>query len=171
MVVMAQGLTVDDKNDLLYDLRSGDAKRREYAVRVLARNMDSAEVIRFLRGLRPQEWEGKISACNLFEKIGDPPAIEKLKSLILDFNPKVRQAAANALQKLGVTKPFSDDEVAELVSYLSHPSWWVKTKTIKSLEAIKDPRALEPITKLLLDEDDTVRQAAQEAVETLSKIS
>ncbi len=167
---MAQSLTVDDKNDLLYDLRSGDPKRREFAVKVLAKNLDSSEVIRFLRGLRPHEWEGKISACSLFERIGDPASIDKLKALILDFNPKVRQAAAKALKKLGVTKPFSDDEVAELVSYLNHPSWWVKMKTIQSLEAIKDPRAIEPISRLLLDEDETVRQAAKEAIESLGKL-
>ncbi len=168
---MSTALTVDDKNDLLQDLRSGDAKRREYAVRVLSRNLDSSEVVQFLRRLRPNEWEGKISACSLFEKLGDTASVEKLKSLILDFNPKVRQAAAKALQKLGIERPFSDDEVAELVSYLNHPSWWIKTKTIKSLEALKDRRAIEPISKLLLDEDDTVRQAAKEAVESLGKIS
>ena len=93
-----------------------------------------------------------------------------LKSLIIDFNPKVRQAATKSLRKLGIDKPLSDDEVAELVSFLDHPSWWVKMKTIKTLEAIRDPRALEPISKLLLDEDEAVRQAAKEAVESLGKI-
>ncbi|HOX28497.1 MAG TPA: HEAT repeat domain-containing protein [bacterium] len=164
-------LSVDDKNDLVKDLRSGDDKRREYAVKVLARNMDSEEVAQFLRRLRPQDWEGKISACALFEKLADDLAVEKLKTLVLDFNPRVRQTAARALQKVGIEKPFGDDEVAELVSFLSHPSWWVKTKTIKSLEALRDPRALEPISRLLLDEDESVRQAAEEAVETLGKIA
>ncbi|GAG46477.1 unnamed protein product, partial [marine sediment metagenome] len=120
---MSPSLTVNDRNDLLQDLRSSDDKRRQYAVRVLAKSIDSKEVTQFLRALRPHEWEGKISACRLFEKLSDELSVEKLKSLILDFNPKVRQAAAKSLQKLGIDKPFSDDEVAELVSYLSHSSW------------------------------------------------
>lgn len=168
---MASILSVEDKNDLLHDLCSSDPKRRDYAVRVLSRNVDSKEVAQFLNSLRPHDWEGKISACHLFEKMADDLAIEKLKSLILDFNPKVRQAAAKALRKLGIDRPFSDDEVAELVSYLNNSSWWIRTKAIKSLEALRDRRALEPVSRLLLDEDDTVRQAAQEAVEILGKIA
>jgi HEAT repeat protein len=168
---MASGLSVEDKNDLLSDLSSSDSKRRDYAVRVLSKSVDSKEVAHFLNGLRPNDWEGKIGVCRLFERLGDSLAIDKLKSLILDFNPKVRQTAAKALQKLGIEHPFSDDEVAELVSYLSNPSWWVRMKAIESLEALRDRRALEPISKMLLDEDDTVRQAAEEAVETLGKIA
>ncbi len=166
---MSVGLTVDEKEDLLHDLRSSDDKRRQYAARALAKNISSGETARFMRTLQPHEWEAKIAVCKIFGKIGDDAAIEKLKGLILDFNPKVRQEAARELKKLGIDKPFSDDEVAELVSFLNHPSWWVKIKAIKSLEAIKDPRAAEPISRLMLDEDEDVRNAAIEAVSSLNK--
>ncbi len=168
---MTAAMTVESKHDLLQDLRSSDLERSQYALRVLLKNVSTKDVIEFLRGLRANEWEAKISACRLLEKTGDEKAIEKLKALILDFNPRVRQEAARSLRKLGIDKPFSDDEVAELVSYLDHSSWWVKTKAIKSLEAIRDPRALEPISKLILDEDEAVREAALEAVDILGKLA
>lgn len=164
-------LTIEDKYDLFRDLQSEDPKTREYAMRVLKKNVNSREVVQFLRRLRPNDWEGKISACNLFARIKDDLSIQKLKDLLLDFNPRVRQASEKALKKLGIVKPFTDDEVVELVGFLSHPSWWVKIQAIKSLEALGDGRALEPITRLMLDEDETVQQAAKQAVEALKKTS
>jgi len=167
---MSDTLTVEDKNDLFRDLCSEDRKTRDYAIRMLRKNVDSREVVQFLRALRPTDWAGKVSACKLFTRLGDTLAIQKLKDLLLDFNPKVREEAEKGLNKLGIDKPYTEDEVLELVSFLSNSSWWVRVKAVKSLEALGDTRAIEPISRLLLDEDEAVRQAAKEAVRTLGKI-
>ncbi|MEW5945284.1 MAG: HEAT repeat domain-containing protein [bacterium] len=166
---MPSELSPENKADLLRDLKSSDTKRRRYAVRMLSGKADTGEINSFLRKLRPYDWEGRLSAISLLEKNPDGEAVESLKALALDFHPRVRGAARRALKKLGVEKLFSEDEVMELVTYLDHQSWWVKTGAIKSLEALKDPRALDPISHLLLDEDEQVREAAQKAVESLRK--
>lgn len=168
---MSVTLSTADKNDLFRDLAKGDTETREYALRVLKRHADSGEVVQFLRKLKLNDWQGKIYACRLFIKINDDLAVQKLKDLLLDFNHRVRREAEKSLKKLGIDQPFTDDEVVELVSFLGHPSWWVKTKAIKSLEALGEPRAIEPISRLLLDEDETVRDAAKQAVESLGRIN
>ncbi|MFH1539018.1 MAG: HEAT repeat domain-containing protein [bacterium] len=167
---MASGLSPEDKADLLRDLKSGEPKRRDYAVRTLAKKVDAHDVESFMRKLRPYEWEGRLGAVSLLERIGDEDSADKIRSLALDFHPRVRSAARKALKKLGVDKIYSNDEVLELVSYLEHPSWWVKVKAIKALAHIKDPRATEAITHMLLDEDEQVREAAEEALSILQKV-
>ncbi len=167
---MGVTLSIENKNDLFRDLARGDKETREYALRVLKRHADSKEAVQFLRKLKLNDWQGKIYVCKLFAKISDDLAVQKLKDLLLDFNHRVRREAEKSLKKLGIDQPFTDDEVVELVGFLSHPSWWVKTKAIKSLEALGEPRAIDPISRLLLDEDETVRHAAKEAVESLGKV-
>jgi len=122
-----------------------------------------------MRTLRDVQWEGKLEAVKILAKLDDKVALERLKALVLDFNPKVRQAARKALKKKGIDKPYTDNDVVELVSYLEHPSWWVKTSAIKSLAALKDKRAVEPISQCLLDDDLTVRQAARQALDELKR--
>jgi len=165
----APDLSLEDRADLIRDLKSSDTKRRRYAVRMLTGKANSRQVSSFLEKLRPYDWEGRLSAISLLERIGDETAEEKLKTLALDFHPRVRSAARKSLKKLGVEHPYSDDEVLELVTYLDHPSWWVKTNAIKSLAMLKDRRALDPISHLLLDEDEQVREAAQEALAAIRK--
>lgn len=158
-----------DHDDLFEDLISGDETRRRYAVRELSRQKCSREVDDFVRGLPPFKWEAKLSAVKIFAKIGDQTGIERLKALMLDYNPKVRQNARRSLYKLGVKQPYTDDDVVELVSYLDHPSWWVKTNAIKGLAALRDRRAVDPISQLLFDDDEAVREAAKEALAALRK--
>ena len=158
-----------DKKDLFLDLMSEDETRRRYAIRVLSKSATTREIADFVRGLREYQWKGKLSAIRLLAQRDDRLAVERLRALVLDFNPKVRQAAKRALKKLGVEKPFSDDDVVELVSYLDHPSWWVKVSAVKSLTALKDRRAVEPISRLLLEDDECVREAAQEALAALKR--
>jgi hypothetical protein len=158
-----------DLDDLFQDLLSEDDKRRRYAVRMLSRHATSRQVADFLRELRNVQWQGKVEAVGVLAKLGDRVAVDRLKALVLDFNPRVRQAARKALKKLGIDRPFTDDDVVELVSYLEHPSWWVKTSAIKSLAALKDKRAVDPISQCLLDEDPTVCEAARHALEELKR--
>jgi HEAT repeat protein len=150
-------------------LLSEDEKRRMYASRTLARHASSRQVADFLRSLRDVQWQGKIEGVKILGKLGDKLSVERLKTLVLDFNPRVRQTARKALAKLGITQPFTDDDVVELVGYLEHPSWWVRTSAIKSLAALKDKRAVEPISQCLLDEDETVRLAAGQALDDLKR--
>ncbi|MEW6201556.1 MAG: HEAT repeat domain-containing protein [bacterium] len=162
-------LSQDDRDDLFRDLSSADPKRRRYAVRILAGKTNSLQVSSFLDKLRPYDWEGRLSAISLLEHLGDETAADKLKTLVLDFHPRVRGAARKSLKKLGVQNPYSEDEVLELVSYLDHPSWWVKISVIKSLAMLKDRRAVDSISRLLLDEDEQVREAARDAITSLRK--
>jgi HEAT repeat protein len=166
---MSKVKETDDKQDLFRDLKSADERRRQYAVRALSKSVTAREVSSFVHNLRPYHWQGKLGAIKLLGKLGDEVSVEKLKAFILDFNPRVREAARRTLVKLGVTDPYTDDDVAELVSYLDHPSWWVRSNAIKALAALKDKRAVEPISQKLLDEDEYVREAAKEAVAALTR--
>lgn len=162
-------LSPEDKVDLFRDLKSADEKRRGYAIKTLAKNVSAQDVEVFIHKLKPFEWEGRLNAVKLLEKIDGAAAVEKLKNLLLDASPKVREAARKSLKKLGIDQPYSNDEVLELVDCLAHPSWWVKLQAIKSLAHIRDPRAEAPISHLLVDEDEQVRDAAREALEVLKK--
>jgi HEAT repeat protein len=162
-------LSAEDKHDLFRDLKSDDEKTRRYAMRTLSHSVSPREVAAFIRRLRPYQWQGKIGACTVLARIGGEESIDILLSLLVDFNPQVRQSARKALGKLGVKKPYTDDEVVELVSYLEHPSWWVRVGAIKNLALIRDRRALEPISQLLMDEDDTVREASKQALAAIKK--
>lgn len=164
---MTSNLSVDSKMDLFMDLKSDDKATRDYAIQALKKNVTSKEVVHFIRKLKPGDWQAKLGACTLLLYLKDEDSVQKLKDLLLDFNQKVRKEAEKALKRLGHDNPISEDEVAELVSCLSYPSWWVRVQAIKSLEALGDPRALEPISKLLLDEDETVQTAAKEALAAL----
>ena len=136
---------------------------------MLVKHATSRQVADFVRSLREIQWQGKIEAVKILGKTNDPVSVQRLKALVLDFNPRVRQAARKALGKLGITQPFTDDDVVELVSYLEHPSWWVRTNAIKSLAALKDKRAVEPISQCLLDDDETVRASALQALDDLKR--
>ena len=165
---MGKVRAIDDKQDLFQDLNSEDENRRKYALKALSKNVTEDEVVTFVHNLRPYHWQGKHSAIKLLAKFSDELSIESLKAFVLDFNPKVRQAARRTLAKLGVTDPYTEDDVLEMVGYLDHPSWWVRLNAIKGIAALKDKRAVDPISRLLLDEDDTVREAAREALAALN---
>lgn len=167
LVKVTSNLSIEDKLDLFMDLKSPDKDRREYAIRALKKNVSSKEVIHFARKLKAGDWQAKMGVCKLLSYINDDDSVHKLKDLLLDFNQKVRDEAEKALKRLGHDSPISEDEVAELVHCLTYPSWWVRVQAIKSLEAIGDHRAVEPISRLLLDDDETVQTAAKEALEAL----
>ncbi len=170
VTVMAVALNYTTKSSLFRGLKSSDDKKRDVAFKVLKKHVTSIDVSSFIDELKPTDWAAKIGACRLLQVIGDDISISKLKELLVDNNPTVREYAGKCLEKLGVDAVYSDDEVAELVSYLSHPSWWVRAKAVEGLEAAGDVRAIEPVSRLLLDEDDTVRDAARTALEKLSRI-
>ena len=148
---------------------SEDEKRRRYAVRVLAGHATSRQVADFVRGLRDVQWQGKTEAVKILGRMHDRVSVDRLKAMVLDFHPRVRQAARKALHKMGITQPFTDDDVVELVGYLEHPSWWVKANAIKGLAALRDKRAVIPISQCLLDDDETVRETARQALDDIKR--
>ena len=166
---MNRAKPADEKQDLFRDLGSGDENRRRYALRVLSKQSSPRDVLTFLHSLRPYHSEGKLSAIKLLGRFGDEASVEKLRGMVLDFNPKVRKAAVRALDKLGVKSPYTDEDLDELIGWLEHPSWWVRLSAVKGLAVIKDKRVVDPISRMLLDEDDTVVEAAKHALAGMKK--
>lgn len=166
---MNRAKPADEKQDLFRDLGSDDEIRRRYALRVLAKHSSVRDVLTFLHSLRPYHSEGKLSAIKLLGRFGDEMSVEKLRALVLDFNPAVRKAAVRTLEKLGVKSPYADEDIDELVGWLDHPSWWVRLSAVKGLAALKDKRVVEPMSRMLLDEDDTVVEAAKQALAGMKK--
>jgi len=166
---MNRARLTDERQDLFRDLGSGDEDRRRYAMRALSKSSSAREVLAFLHNLRPYQAEGKLGAIKLLGRFGDELSVEKLKGMVLDFNPKVRRAAVRTLEKLGVKSPYTDEDIDELVGWLDHPSWWVRLNAVKGLAALKDKRAVEPLSRLLLDEDDSVAEAAKQALAAMNR--
>lgn len=158
-----------DIEDLLRDLKSTDKRIRDYAIKMLSKVANSTYLIFFIRQLHPAQWRWKVSATQALSKIGDELAIEKLKTLLLDIHPKVHNAAKKGLEKLGILKAYSNEEIMELISFLEHPNWWVRANASSALTSIGDKRAIKPIARLLDDEDEVVRETAKKSLSKFRK--
>lgn len=85
------------------------------------------------------------------------PAVQKL---VADPDPKVREAAADAVREIGITDP------AGLAALMTNPDVTVRRAAARLLGALEEipPAAVGPLTAALADDDATVRVAAASAI-------
>jgi HEAT repeat protein len=93
-----------------------------------------------------------------WEKSAMRAAVEPLIAALKDRYSDVRQAASEALGKIGAPA------VEPLIAALKNKSLYVRAAAAKLLGEIKDPRAVEPLIAALKDEKWDVRAAATEAL-------
>lgn len=92
-------------------------------------------------------------------EIGDPSAIPALIALMDDDNYEIRKAAGIAISKMGETG------FATLISALSNSNWKVRQAVAIALGTLNDPRAVQPLIQVLLnDNDHRVRSVAERAI-------
>jgi len=129
--------------------------------------------------LKDPESMVRLHAAESLGLLGDKRAIEPLSELLQDTERGVTDAAASALQKIGLpTDPASQAKFAiaradwnraialgavavdPLIESLDNPNTDVRRNAAKSLGVIGDPRAIQPLLNALADEEWFVRESA-----------
>ena len=108
------------------------------------------------RANRGNPWVQPAVLAEAMGKLGDPRAIEPLINA-LDINDfDVREAAAEALERLAAVDP--------LITALCHDSWFVRKAASEALGKLGNPRAVAPLIAALDDQSFDVRESAVEAL-------
>jgi HEAT repeat protein len=97
-------------------------------------------------------------------EIGDPQAVPALIDALKDEDWRVREAAVEALRKIG------PPALPALIEMLKDKREWVRQATVQALGEIGDSRATSALIRALGDKDEGVRQAAAEALSKLPPI-
>jgi len=117
-----------------------------------------------LAALQDPNAEVRMNAARALGGIRDRKAVGPLIALLKDKDPdeaqrrRVRCQAAQALGRLGDT-----EATLHLIATLKDEHWEVRRDAVRALGEIKDPRALDPMLKMLSDMAH-VRDAAAEAL-------
>jgi HEAT repeat protein len=168
--------------------------RRVDAARALGKLGDSAAVIPLLQALQDDDNHLQVAAAEALGTLGDIQALDPLLQTLQDENRAVRRAATLALGKLGDART-----VPSLVKALQDPDWEVQNNAARALEAIGelavvplfqtlndkskylrraavrilgtigDIRAVEPLTKVLQDEDPEMQIVVKEALAKIER--
>jgi len=109
----------------------------------------------------------RVEAVQALGEIQKEEALLPVCECLNDENLYVRAYAAEALGKIGQV----DISLAllRLISSLDDPSPYVRAMMVAALGELQDPRAVDPIRKLLQDEDESVRGMALWALENIEK--
>jgi HEAT repeat protein len=125
------------------------------------------------------------AAVEALAPLKDPSAVEPLAGLLKDDNPGVRRAAVAALAARGgsrVVEPligaladFDADirSAAATAVYrrlMTDPDAEARRATSAALGRIRDPNAVESLSKAVMDSDDTVRVAAIKALQAIGDL-
>jgi hypothetical protein len=95
----------------------------------------------------------RLSLIHITQQIGDKTASSFLEKIIGEEEPRIVQAAAEALGCIGGTKAFET-----LISLLESDNEYHCLGAIYGLERLNNPKAIEPLLNVLLKEDTTVSQ-------------
>ncbi len=87
-------------------------------------------------------------------RIGDTRSIDVLFALFDHMDLSVRAAAQSALARFGARV------LERLLAMVANPAAEVRTQAASALGALKDPVAIEPLKKLLVDPSNAVKRAA-----------
>jgi len=167
--ILMATLTAEDKHDSSATLKCDEERTRRYGRAGVEQQRSRPARSPSTSAVAPLQWIGKISACSLLGRLGDAEAVETLRGPSRGFQPPGPPGRAQEPRETRRQETYSGDEVAELVSYLEHPSWWVKTGALRNLSLIRDKRALEPVSQLLLDEDESCAKRPAPTLEEINR--
>ncbi len=105
-------------------------------------------------------------AVDIISNTREERALGLLHPLISHKNPNVRASVAVCLGRLK-----SADSVPSLLQALEDPEEWVRFSAIEGLGLMQDRRALEPLIRMTETDSGLIREAAIDAVASLSSVS
>lgn len=114
------------------------------------------------RALTDGESEVRIEAISALGRLGDPSCSSALARALEDSSPTVRWTAAIALGETGGTVA-----VEALIAALGDEWRNVRGQAATTLGQLAHPAAVEALQRVLDDDDDLVRVAATEALESI----
>ncbi len=106
----------------------------------------------------------RIVAAGVLGDTGEASAVEPLIGALRDENDDVRGAAAGALMRMG------DAAVEPLVAATKDADRNVRLYAAGALKYIGDPRAIDALRDLTLDEDKDVRSVAEDAIDKIQMV-
>ncbi|WP_250987632.1 HEAT repeat domain-containing protein [Methanoculleus oceani] len=106
----------------------------------------------------------RIVAAGVLGDTGDASAVEPLIGALRDENDDVRGAAGGALMRMG------DAAVDPLVAATKDADRNVRLYAAGALKYIGDPRAIDALRDLTLDEDKDVRSVAEDAIDKIQMV-
>jgi HEAT repeat protein len=151
-------LTVEE---LITSLKDNDWGIRMNAAKTLVEIGEPA-VENLINSLEDNDWQVRWYATEILGEIGDTRGIIPLINLLNDKNNGVKSNSSIALIKIG--KPC----VEILIDNLNSKEEQIKEHVAEILGEIGDVRGIEPLKKLLNDENDDVRRAAEVSLEKIN---
>jgi len=145
---------------LVAALADSDPRLRRAVVETLGKIGDVRAAESLMAALKDDESSMvRFAAARALGKIGDPRAVEPLVTALGDvpdheFAPDVREAASEALEKIGAPA------VESLVAALKDKDYAVRRLVANVLGGIGDPRATEPLAAASEDGDSGTREEA-----------
>lgn len=109
----------------------------------------------------------RVEAVQVLGEIQNQQSLNLVFGCLADENLYVRAYAAEALGKIGQID--IDITLLRLFSNLDDPSSYVRAMMVVALAELQDKRAVNPIKKLLQDEDDSVRKMAAWALKNFEE--
>ena len=125
--------------------------------------MTSKEAERLWEELKQRDPEAKRAWIERLARDGSPESIDLLLGALEQESWFLRDSATRALSTMG------EEVVEPLIEYLQSGLWYTRAAAAASLGAIGLPLAAEPLTLLLRDANRTVRDAARDALVSLSR--
>lgn len=154
----------------------------------------SDRVLEEIAALKDDDWALREDAAMLLGEFGDPRAVDPLVDILHDEDRAVRNAATEALRKIGpagvpalilalqdpngnvqeaavaILKDLGDSRsVDALIGCLTNPNWVMRMHAAKGLGLIGDERAVVPLVPLLIDSVKAVRADATEAMSLIGR--
>jgi HEAT repeat protein len=148
-------------------LQSPDVQVRQFVAYMLGQVGDPRAIEPLIDALQDDNVGVRGAAANALGTIGDQGAAPYLRPLLKDTNPQLVVWAAFALTRLG------HDHFPHILAGLENGAVEVRRSAILALQQLRDTRAIEPLLKLLNDQerrfesDSTVAEAAAKALMTL----
>jgi class 3 adenylate cyclase len=128
-------------------MRSEDINVRRCAVEVLKNLQDPHTADELLRAMKDSDWwVREIASSSLTELKGDNNIIKAFIAMTSDPDENIRRCAVEFFNK--IIEPTAYDA---LVSCLSDQDWWVREKAMRALGAMRDERAIAPLTAMVED--------------------
>lgn len=176
-------------------MASPESSHRRSAAAMLGESQDAAAVERLVSLLRDSNSGVRDAAYNALMFMGGRTAVEKIAPLVAETDPGLRNAAIDILRAIGedgldvlhsLARDDNDDirlfvldilgtignqsSVEVLIEGLNDPNPNVRNAAVVSLGLIADPRAFEPLSRLM-DDEEWIRFSVIEALSHLRHAS
>jgi bilin biosynthesis protein len=180
----------NDVEGLVRLLDDEDHFVREQAILALSEIGDASCALPLAQRLHDNYLDNRIAACSALIKLGNK-VVEQLIEVLKDQNPLVREGAVQALEKIrdpraimpliDALKDTSPKRISDalksigpvsfkpLIEALTNKDNRIRLGSAIALGQMKNPDAIEPLTKVTQDKDPMVRQFAESAIHRIKR--